>query len=58
MKDDVKKCTDFGSNAQIITEDQLRKLVAMSHNTTENEVDVLRFIKFGKQDLNTKVEWA
>ena len=30
----------------------------MSHNTSENEVDVLRFIKFGKQDLNTKVEWA
>ena len=30
----------------------------MSHNTSENDVDVLRFIKFGKQDLNTKVEWA
>ena len=47
LKNDVKKCTDFQEDAKIITEDQLKKLVATCTNMEENHVDVLRFMKYG-----------
>ena len=47
LKNYVKKCTDFQEDAKVITEDQLKKLVATCNNMEENHVDVLRFMKYG-----------
>jgi hypothetical protein len=48
LKNDVKKCTDFQQDAIIITEEQLKKLVATCTDVEENHIDVLRFMKYGQ----------